>query len=492
MVFKKKSTFLGLILLILLAGAVSGCSFFGHTYYLPVTLVGEREVTVECGQTYTETGASAVFYEDKTEAEGVEVEVSVKGSVDTTVPGDYTIAYIARYEDCVGTAYRTVHVVDVQPPQIVLHTKEGHYTIPGTPYQEEGFTATDDCDGDLTDRVVSREADGVVTYTVSDEAGNVTTVTRQITYHDPIPPEITLHGETDMEVGLGDDFSDPGYTATDNCDGDLTSLVSCSGQVDTSKVGSYTLTYRVTDTFGNEATVSRMVTVIDYYTFKGKVPNPPLEMPELPEVVVPNGKVIYLTFDDGPSSHTPYLLDVLAKYNVKATFFVVNNAFLDTVARIAQEGHTVALHSSSHNYRSIYTSEEAYFADLYALQQRVHEICGVTPTLLRFPGGTSNTVSRYNPGIMTRLTQLVTEKGFRYFDWNVDSKDAGGATSADAVARNVINGISGKNVSVVLQHDIKGYSVRAVEQIIVWGLSNGYTFLPLTADSPACEHAARN
>ena len=492
MTYKKKTAFSGLFLLLLLACAVSGCSFLGHTYYLPVTLVGDREVTIEYGQTYTEPGASAVFYDDKASAEGVEVEVSMKGEVDTTIPGDYTIAYIARYQDCVGTAYRTVHVVDVQPPQIVLHTKEGHYTLPGSPYQEEGFTATDDCDGDLTDRVVSREADGVVTYTVKDAAGNVTIVTRQITYNDPIPPEITLLGSADMEIGLGSSFSDPGYTATDNCDGDLTAQVRCVGRVDTSRAGFYTLTYHVTDTYGNEATISRMVTVVDYYTFDGVVADPPFDMPALPEVVVPNGKVIYLTFDDGPSSYTPYLLDVLAKYNVKATFFVVNNSFLGTVERIAREGHTVALHSSSHNYQRIYASEDAYFADLYALQQRVYEICGVTPTILRFPGGTSNTVSRFNPGIMTRLTQLVTEKGFRYFDWNVDSKDAGGATTVDEVARNVINGISSRNISVVLQHDIKGYSVRAVEQIIVWGLSNGYTFLPLTADSPACEHSARN
>ena len=93
---------------------------------------------------------------------------------------------------------------------------------------------------------------------------------------------------------------------------------------------------------------------------------------------------------------------------------------------------------------------------------------------------------------MTQLTQSLPENGFRYFDWNVSSSDASSATTAEEVYRNVINGISGKKVSVVLQHDIKDFSVAAVERIIIWALANGYTFLPLTTDSPACAHRVAN
>ena len=113
--------------------------------------------------------------------------------------------------------------------------------------------------------------------------------------------------------------------------------------------------------------------------------------------------------------------------------------------------------------------------------------------LLRFPGGSSNTISKdYSKGIMTRLAAAVTERGFTYFDWNVDSNDAGGAKTADEVFNNVIKGVKNKQNSVVLQHDMKSYSVDAVEKIIVWGLKNGYTFLPLDANSPTCHHGINN
>jgi hypothetical protein len=95
---------------------------------------------------------------------------------------------------------------------------------------------------------------------------------------------------------------------------------------------------------------------------------------------------------------------------------------------------------------------------------------------------------------MSRLTKSLEEKGFRYFDWNVDSNDAGGTTSTSGVARNVINGISrsSRKHNYVLQHDVHGYSVNAVEQIIQWGLDNGYTFKAITMDSPDCQHNVNN
>jgi hypothetical protein len=112
--------------------------------------------------------------------------------------------------------------------------------------------------------------------------------------------------------------------------------------------------------------------------------------------------------------------------------------------------------------------------------------------MVRFPGGSSNTVSSFNPGIMTRLAQALGEKGFYYFDWNVSSGDAGLVDTRDEVFNNVIQGIKGRSASVVLQHDSHWYSVQAVEKIIVWGLVNGYTFLPMNENSPGCHHRIRN
>ena len=206
-------------------------------------------------------------------------------------------------------------------------------------------------------------------------------------------------------------------------------------------------------------------------------------------------KIIYLTFDDGPSQYTPQLLEVLEKYNVKATFFVVTYKDYNYLMKdIVEAGHTIGVHTASHNYARIYQSEEAYYKDLYKAQDIIFEQTGLRPTIIRFPGGSSNQVSKsYCKGIMTALTKSVIEKGFQYFDWNVDSNDAnGGSTDKDAVVNQVIKSVSKKKVSLVLQHDSLKYSVDAVEEIIVWALENGYTFKTLDIDSPGMHHRVGN
>ena len=160
---------------------------------------------------------------------------------------------------------------------------------------------------------------------------------------------------------------------------------------------------------------------------------------------------------------------------------------------IVKAGHGIAIHSVTHDYSKIYASEEAFFNDLYKMQQIIKDYTGVTTTLMRFPGGSSNTISKnYCPGIMTQLTKAVKDQGFQYFDWNVSSGDAGGAKTADEVYNNVIQGISGKKTAVVLQHDIHGFSVDAVERILIWGIQNGYSFQALTSSSPVCHHGVNN
>ena len=211
-------------------------------------------------------------------------------------------------------------------------------------------------------------------------------------------------------------------------------------------------------------------------------------------MVQPGNKIVYLTFDDGPGKHTQALLDVLEEYNAKATFFVTG-AYPDDYSLIgaaAKAGHAIGLHTYSHKYEEIYASEEAYFEDLNKIQAIVKEQTGHETSLIRFPGGSSNTVSNFNPGIMTSLTDAVTDMGYQYFDWNVDSDDAGSATDAETVAWNVCSGMYQNNVSVVLQHDIKAYSVEAVEMILAWGIKHGYTFLPLSASSPNAHHGVNN
>ena len=127
------------------------------------------------------------------------------------------------------------------------------------------------------------------------------------------------------------------------------------------------------------------------------------------------------------------------------------------------------------------------------LKNKLKEDTGYDAFAIRFPGGSSNTVSKsYCSGIMTKLTQDLTDMGFQYFDWNVASGDAGETTDTSVVVQNVISGIQQHDISIVLQHDIKGFSVNGVEQIIQWGLAHGYTFLPLKADSPTAHHGVNN
>lgn len=287
------------------------------------------------------------------------------------------------------------------------------------------------------------------------------------------PPELVLEGDVVLKLQLGQRYEEPGYCATDNSGDDLTDAVQVSGSCNIYMAGTYTLVYSVTDTFGNTAQRSRTVIVEAV-----KIPDPK--------------KVIYLTFDDGPSKYTPKLLKTLRKYGVKATFFVVNNDFHRYMDDIVSDGHTIALHTGSHRYDVIYVDEKAYFQDLETIHNQILATTGVDTMLMRFPGGSSNTIyKRYcrEAGLLGRLKQAVQEKGLKYFDWNVDSGDASTAKTSADVYRNVIAGIQAQNgSSVVLQHDTCGFSVEAVEKIIQWALANGYTFLALNADSPGVHH----
>lgn len=399
------------------------------------------------------------------------VEVTRTGEIDPKVPGTYTVTYSAKHRNLTAEKTYTVIVQDTTAPVITLKGDTNVVVLPGVPYEEAGFTAIDAAEGDITDRVTRTEENGKVTYTVTDTAGNTATVERILRYEDTVPPVITLTGSNKVTVYTGQEYREPGYKAIDNGVTDLTSKVKISGSVNVKKAGTYTLTYTVQDSYGNEASATRTVEV---------------------KKVNGNGKFIYLTFDDGPSYLTPGLLDTLKKYNVKATFFVVGEGNLSILKRIDAEGHSIGIHANEHTYSKIYASDEAFLADQAVISQKVYDQVGFYPTIMRFPGGSSNRVSKnYNLGIMTRLTQTVQEMGYRYFDWNVNSEDAEKATP-ERVLEATIEGVAKRSESMVLMHDIQKSSMQVIEEFIIWALDNGYTFLPITDNTPDFHHPIKN
>ena len=178
---------------------------------------------------------------------------------------------------------------------------------------------------------------------------------------------------------------------------------------------------------------------------------------------------VYLTFDDGPSENTEAILDILAEYDVKATFFVVgkdDEASQELYRRIVEEGHTLGMHSYSNRYSVIYQSTEAFMTDYQKLKDYLFDITGTECKFYRFPGGSSNQISNVP---MSELIQFLNEQGTVYYDWNVSAGDAASAAyTADEIVENVIEDVVKYKTSVVLLHDAedKSTTVEAIRPLI--------------------------
>lgn len=201
-------------------------------------------------------------------------------------------------------------------------------------------------------------------------------------------------------------------------------------------------------------------------------------------------KIVYLTFDDGPSYNTQFILDILKIYNVKATFFVTgeNYQYKQLIQDAYKQGHTIGLHAYSHDYETLYTSENGYFDDLNKIRQYVKSVTGYDSKFIRFPGGSSNTISKkYCHGIMKRLTKSVQNRGYEYFDWNISSGDAEASTvSASSIIEKATTIPSySQDYIILLFHDSsnKTTTVDALPSIIEYYLDKGYTFMPIDKTS---------
>jgi peptidoglycan/xylan/chitin deacetylase (PgdA/CDA1 family) len=204
-----------------------------------------------------------------------------------------------------------------------------------------------------------------------------------------------------------------------------------------------------------------------------------------PTSFIKSPNTAFLTFDDGPSENTDNLLNILKDYDVKATFFLnsgTSESDKATMKRIADEGHTIGVHSVSHNYTEIYASVESYLADFYQTYQNIYEATGVRPTVFRFPGGSIN---NYNRLVYQQIIAEMTRRGFVYYDWNVAGDDTSNTATWTSIYNNIT--VASKNYLgsqiIILLHDTKSKTITVVEDVIVALRDMGYTFSEIKPDT---------
>lgn len=200
-------------------------------------------------------------------------------------------------------------------------------------------------------------------------------------------------------------------------------------------------------------------------------------------------KRVYLTFDDGPSIYTGQILDILAANDVKATFFVIgrDEKYYEYYKRIVEEGHTLALHSYTHEYKQIYASVDAFYEDLRKLQDLLYQVTGKECKLYRFPGGSSNSIV----GSIQPYIECLNEHDITYFDWNALNGDAvSEELSPQKLIDNIMKNVRVNKDSVVLMHDLQPrYStVESLQALIDLLKEEGYTLLPIDENTPLVQH----
>lgn len=207
-------------------------------------------------------------------------------------------------------------------------------------------------------------------------------------------------------------------------------------------------------------------------------------------------KIAYLTFDDGPSLNTEKILEILDKYNIKATFFVVGPSYKlknDLLIKIVESGHELAIHSYEHNYNYIYSSKENYIKDFYKCLNWIKEITGFTPSIYRFAGGSSNTIA--SKELIKSIIKELDSKGFTHADWNVDTLDSYVKSDSSKIKTNALTALkrnenNNNYYQTILMHDDinKPSSIKSLPSLIETFISRGYHFETMNKNSHIIKH----
>ncbi len=438
------------------------------------SLNGELNINASYGHDYIDPGID-FKYGNKFLGYTI-IPYETKSEVNTNALGEYSIKYLLNYKKFKKEVERIVNVIDDEGPIIEAPDK-----IEVKSCQKEiklEYSAIDNLDGDIKDKTEREDFEDHIILTSIDSSNNISKKEITIEHIPEGKPKISLNGSSTIYLMSGRSYNDNGAKAYDDCGNDISDRINVSNPVNTSTPNNYTVTYTVTNESGESASVSRRVVVYK-------------------KVDSSSGgsggyKVLYLTFDDGPGVYTERILNTLKEYGVKATFFVTNQfpAYQYLIKKEYDEGHSIAAHTCSHNY-SIYSSIDTYMNDLNCINGIINKQIGNYTKLIRFPGGSSNTVSRnYATGIMSALVNKVTEEGYIYFDWDISSGDASGKNSTQ-IYNAVINSLGDGN-KIILMHDIKYNTMMALPNILDYALSHGYTFEGLTTSSRTVHFRVNN
>lgn len=405
-----------------------------------------------------------------------EYTYETENDVNTDKLGKYKVIYNIKYHFRHFYIERTVNVVDNLEPVITpnMEKLERDYCT-RKDKKELTYTAIDNYDGDVTSNVLKEEIDDNMVLTVTDNSGNRGILNIPIDYGEKPANYIKLTGGDTVYVVLNKTYKEQGAGYYDGCGQKLDDEVKIEGSVNTSKTGTYEITYSTID--GTKKVRKVVVYKENQSVITGNG----------------NGKILYFTFDDGPSSYTTKILNTLDKYNIKATFFVTNQfpSYVHLIKDEYERGHTVAVHSYTHNY-NIYKSVDAYVSDFNKMNDLIEKYTGTRSRIFRFPGGSSNTVSRsYSKGVVKKIANKMTNDGYVYFDWDVSSGDAAGA-GRSKIYSNVINGVKSCKKCVILMHDIKSTTANELDNILNALTKAGYRFGSLSTSSPVVHHTIAN
>lgn len=284
---------------------------------------------------------------------------------------------------------------------------------------------------------------------------------------------VSLHEKVDLKKGVKviDDIDLKPQLIIDDHDLNL------------NKAGNYHVIYHVEDKYGNKASYTRTIQVVSPYDNK--------------EAIADGKKTCYLTFDDGPSHNTKKVLDILEKYQIKATFFVTaeNKEYAKYIKEAYQKGHTIGLHAYEHDYEHLYTASKSFLDDLKKNDEYVYQQTGVHTKVMRFPGGSSNMVSaKYNKGIMHVLTKKVIDQGYQYYDWNCMNGDAEGKKTVKEMIKTVKETVKDQEDIMLLMHDgiQQDNTVKALPDIIEYLKKQNYEFKAVDTTSPTFHHTVQN